>query len=218
MPRCFRYSPSGSMGRMNFPCSTVKAQTEKSTGARLASISRASSNVRESLPPDKATATRSPLRIILKRPTASPTLRRRIFSRSKIRLYGGSGSWQGDRPFLSDRAIQPTLHISVKRCVYSYVPTASFLTICLFGVACSRPHRPGPCEMAAVRRIQQINTAETQFQAQHKRFGAADELELPELKSLCEIGYRGTQYNCASTATPSKLAHEITQPADRSDE
>src|ERR1700686_640066 len=76
------------MGRMNFPCSTVKAQTEKSTGARLASISRASSNVRESLPPDNATATRSPLRIILKRPTASPTLRRRIFSRSKIRLYG----------------------------------------------------------------------------------------------------------------------------------
>jgi len=46
--------------------------------------------------------------------------------------------------------------------------------------------------MAAVRRIQQINTAETQFQGQHKHFGAADELELPELKSLCEIGYRYT--------------------------
>src|SRR3984957_1860209 len=93
MPRCFRYSPNGSMGRMNLPCSTVKAQTEKSTGARFASSRRASSKVSESFPPDSATATRSPLRIILKRPTASPTFLRRIFSRSKIRLYGlGSGS------------------------------------------------------------------------------------------------------------------------------
>ena len=43
----------------------VKAQTEKSMGARFCSSSRASSMVAESLPPDSATATRSPSRIIL---------------------------------------------------------------------------------------------------------------------------------------------------------
>ena len=75
----FKYSPSGSMGRRNLPCSTVNAQTENSTGARLASSNKASSRVSESLPPDSATATRSPSRIILKRPTASPTLRRSVF-------------------------------------------------------------------------------------------------------------------------------------------
>src|SRR5450631_3680024 len=77
------------MGRRNLPCSTVKAQTENSTGAFLASSSRASSSVSESLPPESATATRSPSRIILKRPTASPTLRNSIFSRSK---FNGSES------------------------------------------------------------------------------------------------------------------------------
>jgi hypothetical protein len=44
--------------------------------------------------------------------------------------------------------------------------------------------------MAAVRRIQQINTAESTFLVEHKRFGGADELTLDaELKSACEIGY-----------------------------
>src|SRR5260370_32046611 len=82
MPRCLRYSPRGSMGRRNFPCSTVNAQTVKSMGARFWSSKSASRRVRESLPPDKATATRSPSRIILNRPTASPIFRRSIFSRS----------------------------------------------------------------------------------------------------------------------------------------
>src|SRR6266566_7214124 len=80
MPRCVKYSPSGSIGRRNLPCSTVKAQTENSTGARFASSNSASSSVRESLPPDSATATRSPSRIILKRWTASPTFRSSVFS------------------------------------------------------------------------------------------------------------------------------------------
>ena len=39
------------MGRRNLPCSTVKAHTEKSMGARFCSSSRASSRVAESLPP-----------------------------------------------------------------------------------------------------------------------------------------------------------------------
>ena len=67
MPRACRYSPSGSMGRRNLPCSTVKAQTEKSIGARFWSSNSASSRVTESLPPESATATRSPSRIIWKR-------------------------------------------------------------------------------------------------------------------------------------------------------
>ena len=41
------------MGRRNLPCSTVKAQTEKSMGARFCSSSSASSRVTESLPPEK---------------------------------------------------------------------------------------------------------------------------------------------------------------------
>src|SRR5205823_2804649 len=89
MPRCFRYSPSGSMGRRNFPCSTVNAHTENSMGARFDSSTSASSIVTESLPPERATATRSPSRIILKRVTASPTLRSNVFSRSKELLYEG---------------------------------------------------------------------------------------------------------------------------------
>ena len=39
------------MGRRNLPCSTVKAHTEKSMGARFWSSSSASSRVAESLPP-----------------------------------------------------------------------------------------------------------------------------------------------------------------------
>ena len=41
---------------------------------------QASSNVMESLPPESATATRSPSRIMRKRCTASPTFRKRVFS------------------------------------------------------------------------------------------------------------------------------------------
>src|SRR5271170_7551669 len=70
------------MGRKNLPCSTVKAQTENSTGAFLASRSRTSSSVSESLPPESATATRSPSRIILNRAMASPVFRSSVFSRS----------------------------------------------------------------------------------------------------------------------------------------
>src|ERR1700682_3133578 len=84
MPRCFRYSPRGSMGRRNFPCSTVNAQTVNSMGARFWSSRSASSSVSESLPPERATATRSPSRIILNRPTASPIFRRSVFSRSML--------------------------------------------------------------------------------------------------------------------------------------
>src|SRR5580693_7105220 len=83
------------MGRRNLPCSTVNAQTENSTGALFASNSNASRRVSESLPPERATATRSPSRIILKRPTASPTFRNSIFSRSKP---NGNA---GDRRFYS---------------------------------------------------------------------------------------------------------------------
>src|SRR5580693_1639863 len=83
------------MGRRNLPCSTVNAQTENSTGALFASNSSASRRVSESLPPERATATRSPSRIILKRPTASPTFRKSIFSRSKA---NGNA---GDRRFCS---------------------------------------------------------------------------------------------------------------------
>ena len=82
MPRALRYSAIGSKGRRNLPCSTVNAQTVKSTGARFCNSSSASSIVSESLPPESATATRSPSRIILNRETASPTLRRSIFSNS----------------------------------------------------------------------------------------------------------------------------------------
>ena len=92
MPRCFRYSPSGSMGRRNLPCSTVKAQTEKSMGARFCSSSSTSSMVAESLPPESATATRSPSRIMLKRWMASPTLRSSVFSRSTISIIVGSAA------------------------------------------------------------------------------------------------------------------------------
>src|SRR5437016_5336721 len=92
MPRPLRYSPIGSMGRRNLPCSTVNAQTVNWIGARSRSRISASSMVSESLPPESATATRSPSRIILKRATASPTLRRSVFSRSKsyygVRLLG----------------------------------------------------------------------------------------------------------------------------------
>src|SRR5215472_12186205 len=80
------------MGRRNLPCSTVNAQTEKSTGARFSSSRRASSRVSESLPPERATATRSPSRIILNRATPSPTLRSSVFSRSKFQCgIGGRG-------------------------------------------------------------------------------------------------------------------------------
>ena len=48
----------------------------------LPNRSSASSMVTESFPPDSATATRSPSRIILKRVTASPTLRSSVFSSS----------------------------------------------------------------------------------------------------------------------------------------
>src|SRR6266567_6798912 len=82
MPRCLRYSPNGSIGRRNLPCSTVKAHTENSIGARFWSRISASSRVAESLPPESATATRSPSRIILKRCIASPTFRSSVFSRS----------------------------------------------------------------------------------------------------------------------------------------
>src|SRR6185312_5111168 len=57
-------------------------------GARSFNSSSASSIVTESLPPESATATRSPSRIILKRVTASPTLRSSAFSSSKPPLYG----------------------------------------------------------------------------------------------------------------------------------
>src|ERR1700690_4049694 len=79
------------MGRRNLPCSTVKAQTEKSTGARSASSRSACRRVSESLPPESATATRSPSRIILKRPAASPTFLSRVFSMSTI-YYREGGS------------------------------------------------------------------------------------------------------------------------------
>src|SRR5512135_1881954 len=101
IPRDFRYSPIGSIGRRNLPCSTVKAQTVNFIGARSRRSISASSMVSESLPPESATATRSPSRIILKRVTASPTLRRSVFSRSKPLLYAGGtgfcakhGSWR----------------------------------------------------------------------------------------------------------------------------
>ena len=55
----------------------------KSIGARSFNKSSASSMVTESFPPESATATRSPSRIILKRVTASPTFRSKVFSRSK---------------------------------------------------------------------------------------------------------------------------------------
>ena len=84
MPRDFTYSPTGSMGARNFPCSMVNAQTVKLMGARSRNNTKASSMVMESLPPETATATRSPSRIILKRVTASPTLRSNCFSRSKL--------------------------------------------------------------------------------------------------------------------------------------
>src|SRR5438105_10033902 len=80
MPRLFRYSPRGSMGRRNLPCSTVKAHTEKSIGARFESSRSASSMVKESFPPDRATATRSPSLIMRKRRIASPTFRNNVFS------------------------------------------------------------------------------------------------------------------------------------------
>src|ERR1700691_4995633 len=91
MPRDFRYSAIGSNGRRNLPCSTVNAQTVKSTGARFCNSSSASSMVSESLPPDSATATRSPSRIILNFATASPTLRSSIFSKSTILFCQESG-------------------------------------------------------------------------------------------------------------------------------
>src|SRR5271157_4042146 len=83
------------MGRRNFPCSTVKAHTEKSMGARFWSSSSASSNVAESFPPESATATRSPSRIILKRWMASPTLRSSVFSSSTDSIIGGAGWHRG---------------------------------------------------------------------------------------------------------------------------
>src|ERR1700757_4387204 len=84
------------MGRKNLPCSTVKAHTVKSTGALLLSKSKASSMVSESLPPDNATATRSPSRIILKRAIASPTLRNIVFSTSKF-LLSLSPEFRGEK-------------------------------------------------------------------------------------------------------------------------
>src|SRR5450631_1603451 len=80
------------MGRRNFPCSTVNAQTVKSIGARSFNSNKASSIVTESLPPESATATRSPSRIILKRVTASPTLCSNVFSSSKPPVYGGAAA------------------------------------------------------------------------------------------------------------------------------
>src|SRR5205807_5638483 len=96
--------PMGSIGRRNLPCSTVKAHTLKSMGARFWSRTRASSRVAESFPPERATATRSPSRIILKRPTASPTLRSSVFSRSTGSIVpccrGGAGGFQEPLIFL----------------------------------------------------------------------------------------------------------------------
>src|SRR3984885_1018317 len=91
MPRDLRYSAIGSKGRRNFPCSTVNAQTVKSTGARFCNSNSASSIVSESLPPDNATTTRSPSRIILNFATASPTLRSSSFSKSTILFCQESG-------------------------------------------------------------------------------------------------------------------------------
>ena len=53
-------------------------------GARRCSNNNASNMVRESLPPDTPAAMRSPLRIIRKRPIASPALRRIVLSRSTV--------------------------------------------------------------------------------------------------------------------------------------
>ena len=85
-----------------------------------------------------------------------------------------------------------TLHVLIDYCVYSCGLRLTILTICLLGVACSRRYPAGPCEIPAIRRIQQINTAEAQFMSEHQHFGGADELALPELESPCEIAYRYT--------------------------
>lgn len=70
---------------------------------------------------------------------------------------------------------------------------ATFLALCVFDVACSRPRLAAPCEVAAIRRIEQMNTAQAQFFSQYQRFGAADELDLPELMiGMCEVGYSYT--------------------------
>ena len=53
------------MGRRNLPCSTVNAQTVNSIGARFVQQQQGFEQVSESLPPESATATRSPSRIIL---------------------------------------------------------------------------------------------------------------------------------------------------------
>ncbi len=64
----FRYSPIPARSAIkHFPCSTVNAQTENSIGARSESSFKASRRVSESFPPDRATATRSPSRIMRKR-------------------------------------------------------------------------------------------------------------------------------------------------------
>ena len=59
-------------------------------GARFCSNTKDSSNVTESLPPDKPTATRSPALIIRKRPIASPTFRRTVFSNSTFYKDNGT--------------------------------------------------------------------------------------------------------------------------------
>src|SRR5258708_23233371 len=99
------------MGRRNLPCSTVNAHTENSTGARSRSSSNASSMVTESLPPESATATRSPSRIILNRATASPTLRRSVFSRSTshYKWHGTTDCGAGCQPAEGFQPASPRL-------------------------------------------------------------------------------------------------------------
>src|ERR1700686_1200954 len=99
------------MGLRNFPCSTVKDVTEKSMGARFCNSSRASSIVIESLPPESATATRSPSRIILKRAIASPTLRSNVFSRSTF-SHGNIGKFG---KYHHDESIPPSFPLRLRR-------------------------------------------------------------------------------------------------------
>jgi hypothetical protein len=66
----------------------------------------------------------------------------------------------------------------------------TFLAIFVFGVTCSLRQDPPPCEAPAIRRIQQIHSAEAQFMSEHQHFGAAVELTLPDEMPRC--GYRYT--------------------------
>lgn len=47
-----------------------------------------------------------------------------------------------------------------------------------------------PCEFVAIRRVQQINTAEPEFLSQRNRYGIAEELDLPALNTgRCDIAH-----------------------------